>query len=69
MNGVQGRGTEHVEKMLKRFKRVTESAGMLTEIKRRRAYEKPCDKKRRERNAAIRKAHFVPQARKKKSRR
>ena len=31
--------------------------------------EKPCDKKRRERNSAIRKAHFVPGVRKKKSRR
>lgn len=69
MYGVEARGSEHVEKMLKRFKRVSESAGILAELKKRRAYEKPCDKARRERKAAIRKAHFVPMERKGRKRR
>jgi len=49
-------GTENIERMLRRFKRVAESAGILAEVKRRRSYEKPSEKKRRKRKDAIRKA-------------
>jgi small subunit ribosomal protein S21 len=47
-------GTENIERMLRRFKRVTESAGILAEIKKRRSYEKPSEKKRRAKKDAIR---------------
>lgn len=49
-------GTENVDRMLRRFKRVTESAGLLPEVKKRRSYEKPSEKKRRKKNNAIRRA-------------
>lgn len=43
---------EPFEKVLKRFKRVVEKEGILTEVKRRQFYEKPSEKrKRKERQA------------------
>lgn len=47
-------GTENIERMLRRFKRVTESAGVLADIKKRQSYEKPSEKKRRMYKDAIR---------------
>jgi len=49
-------GTENVERMLRRFKRVAESAGILSELKKRRSYEKPSEKKRRKLKDALRRA-------------
>ena len=49
-------GLDNVEKMLRRFKRVSESAGIVAELKKRRSYEKPSEEKRRKRKEAIRKA-------------
>lgn len=43
---------EPFEKVLKRFKRVVEKEGILTEVKRKQFYEKPSEKrKRKERQA------------------
>ena len=43
---------EPFEKVLKRFKRLVEKEGILTEVKRRQFYEKPSEKrKRKERHA------------------
>ncbi|MCS7171453.1 MAG: 30S ribosomal protein S21 [Aquificaceae bacterium] len=43
---------EPFEKVLKRFKRIVEKEGILTEVKRRQFYEKPSEKrKRKERQA------------------
>jgi len=43
---------EPFEKVLKRFKRLVEKEGILTEVKRRQFYEKPSEKrKRKERQA------------------
>ncbi|MFN3871351.1 MAG: 30S ribosomal protein S21 [Aquificaceae bacterium] len=43
---------EPFEKAFKRFKRIVEKEGILTEVKRRQFYEKPSEKKkRRERQA------------------
>jgi small subunit ribosomal protein S21 len=43
---------EPFEKALKRFKRLVEKEGILTEVRRRQFYEKPSEKKkRRERQA------------------
>lgn len=63
-------GNESVERMLRRFKRVTESAGLLAEIKKRRSFEKPSETKRRKRKDAIRRAKqeaVAPRRRKKRS--
>jgi len=51
-------GTESIERMLRRFKRVTEAAGILAEVKKRRSYEKPSEQRRRAKKDAIRKAQM-----------
>lgn len=51
-------GTENIERMLRRFKRVTESVGVLADLKKKRSYEKPSEKKRRKYKDAIRKAQL-----------
>lgn len=51
-------GSENIERMLRRFKRVTESAGILAEVKKRRSYEKPSDKRRREWKEAVRRVQL-----------
>lgn len=38
---------ESFEKAFKRFKRIVEKEGILTEVKRRQFYEKPSEKKKR----------------------
>ncbi len=43
---------EPFEKAFKRFKRVVEREGILTEVKRRQFYEKPSEKKKRKERAA-----------------
>lgn len=65
-------GTENIEKMLRRFKRVAESAGVLADLKKRRSYEKPSEKRRRKHKEALRKAHLdllPPRKKKRKDRR
>jgi ribosomal protein S21 len=62
-------GMENIERMLRRFKRVAESAGILAELKKRRSYEKPSEQKRRKRKDAIRKAMLDKFPQKRKSRR
>lgn len=56
MNGVVVRNNENFEKALRRFKRVCDTAGVVTEVKQRRKFEKPSEVKRLKRKAAIRKA-------------
>lgn len=49
---IQVMENEPFEKVLKKFKRVVEKEGILTEVKRRQFYEKPSEKrKRKERQA------------------
>jgi small subunit ribosomal protein S21 len=43
---------EPFEKAFKRFKRIVEREGILTEVKRRQFYEKPSEKKKRKERAA-----------------
>ncbi len=43
---------ESFEKVLKRFKRIVEKEGILTEVKRRQFYEKPSEKKKRKERSA-----------------
>ena len=46
--GVTVRDNESFEQALRRFKRKCEKAGILSEVKRRRFYEKPSDRRKRE---------------------
>ena len=54
------RDREDPRQLVRRFKRACENAGVVREIKRKAYYEKPSDKKRRERvmrrRAAVKKA-------------
>jgi len=43
---------EPFEKAFKRFKRIVEKEGILTEVKRRQFYEKPSEKKKRKERQA-----------------
>lgn len=55
MNGVKVRETEPFEKALKRFTKTCERAGVLSDIKRNRRYEKPSEEKKRKKNSVQRK--------------
>jgi small subunit ribosomal protein S21 len=46
--GVIVRDNESFEAALRRFKRKCEKSGILSEVKRRRFYEKPSDRRKRE---------------------
>lgn len=61
-------GTEGIERMLRRFKRAAESAGILAELKNRRSYEKPSDQRRKAKNDAIRAAQMESMPLKKRKR-
>lgn len=57
MNGVKVHSShESIEKLLGRFKRLTESTGIIAEVKEKMFYEKPSVIKRRKKKDAIRKA-------------
>ncbi|MCS7262064.1 MAG: 30S ribosomal protein S21 [Aquificaceae bacterium] len=49
---VQVFDNEPFEKAFKRFKRIVEREGILTEVKRRQFYEKPSEKKKRKERQA-----------------
>ncbi|HEX9581056.1 MAG TPA: 30S ribosomal protein S21 [Gemmatimonadales bacterium] len=48
-------GDESFEKALRRFKKKCEKAGILSDIRKHRHYEKPSERRKREANAARRK--------------
>jgi len=54
MNGIEARNNENIEKMLRRFKKVCDNAGVIPELKQRRHFEKPSEVKRLKLKAAIR---------------
>lgn len=45
--GIRIRDDESIDNALRRFKRSCQSAGVITEMKKREHYEKPSEKKRR----------------------
>ncbi len=55
MNGVVVRENEPFERAVKRFSKTCERAGILSDIKKHRRYEKPSEEKKRKVNAAKRK--------------
>ena len=52
MNGVIVRDNESLERALKRFTKTCERGGIISEFKRLRRYEKPCDERKRKKNSA-----------------
>lgn len=57
MNGIHVREKENIEKALRRFKKVCEDAGVISEVKKFQSYEKPSEEKRRKLKAAKRSEH------------
>ena len=55
MNGIYIREDEPFERALRRFSKSCERAGVLSDIKKFRHYEKPSEERKRKRNAAKRK--------------
>ena len=55
MNGVKVRDDEPFEKALKRFSKTCERAGILSDVKKYRHFEKPSEERKRKINAAKRK--------------
>ena len=49
---VKTRGNETIEQLLKRFKKMCEKEGLTRDIKRQSYYEKPSERRRRERRKA-----------------
>lgn len=46
---VKARGTESVQQMIKRFKKMCEKEGLIKDIKKQAFYEKPSERNRRRR--------------------
>ena len=55
VTGVRVRDDESFEKALRRFNKVCEKAGILSDIRRHQHFEKPSDRRKRKLNAAKRK--------------
>ncbi len=55
MNGIYVREDEPFEKALRRFSKSCERAGILSDVKKYRHYEKPSEERKRKLNAARRK--------------
>lgn len=55
MNGIRVRDNEPFEKALKRFSKTCERAGILSDVKKYRHFEKPSEERKRKLNAAKRK--------------
>ena len=47
---------DDLERVLRRFKRRVQKAGIFTDLKRKKYYEKPSEMRKRKRNAAIRRS-------------
>lgn len=57
MTGVKVRDGESFESALRRFKKMCERAGILSEIRKREHYEKPSEKKKRKAAMAKKRVH------------
>jgi small subunit ribosomal protein S21 len=55
MNGIFVKETEPFERAVKRFSKVAERAGLVSDIKKNRYFEKPSETRKRAKNAAKRK--------------
>ena len=50
---VKARGSESIEQMLKRFKKMCEKEGLIKDIKRNSYYEKPSERRRRRQRKSV----------------
>lgn len=57
---VKARGSESVEQMLKRFKKLCEKEGLTKDIKRNSYYEKPSERRRRRARKSIKRVSSGP---------
>jgi len=57
MPEIKLRDTEYFDVALRRFKKVVEKAGVLTELRAREAYEKPTSERKRKMSAAVKRHH------------
>jgi small subunit ribosomal protein S21 len=55
MNGIYIREDEPFERAIRRFTKTCEKAGILSDVKRYRHFEKPCEERKRRLNSAKRK--------------
>ncbi|MFP4106298.1 MAG: 30S ribosomal protein S21 [Phycisphaerae bacterium] len=53
---VKARGSESVDQMLRRFKKLCEKEGLTKDIKRNSYYEKPSERKRRRMRKSLKRA-------------
>ena len=60
MSEIVIRDDENFERALKRFKKKCEKAGILSDLRKHRHYEKPSEKRKRKLSAAIRKTRRPP---------
>lgn len=60
MAGIRVKEGESFEGALKRFKKKCEKAGILSDLRKHRHFEKPSEKRKRKLNAAIRKNRRHP---------
>ena len=51
---------ENVERALRRFKKKCEKAGILSDLRKHRHYEKPSERRKRKQGAAVRKGRRGP---------
>lgn len=56
MNGIIIRDTENFDKALRRFTRMCERSGVLSDLKKYKHYEKPSEQKKRKLNSAKQRA-------------
>ena len=63
MPGVTIRDGESFEKALKRFTKIIEKEGVLSEVKKNQFYEKPSERKKRKMNTARRKQQLKSKGR------
>ena len=55
MPGIRVKDGESFESALRRFKKKCEKAGILSDLRKHRHYEKPSERRKRKMNAAVRK--------------
>ena len=55
MPGVIVRANESIDRALRRFKKVCKKAGIMSDVKKKRHFEKPSERRKRKANAARRK--------------
>ena len=53
---IKSRGSESIDQMLRRFKKLCEKEGLTKDIKRNSYYEKPSERRRRKRRKALKRA-------------